>query len=134
MHKCLKKNNSYVCKLLSPCHGPKKTCGVGGHPTRSGVNNLFQLTRIDQMPNKIEQEFNHSGPSSDWQEQKLRSVQSQELRPCEAGCATPAAHRRPANTQHSGGEVLRNCAGCFFKKAFNEFGNTTKKTNLHFRS
>ena len=35
----LKKNNSYVCKLLSPCHGPKKTCGVGGHPTRSGVNN-----------------------------------------------------------------------------------------------
>ena len=37
MHKCWK-TNSYVCKLLSPCHGPKKTCGVGGHPTRSGVN------------------------------------------------------------------------------------------------
>ena len=36
-----KKNNSYVCKLLSPCHGPKKTCGVGGHPTRSGVNTVL---------------------------------------------------------------------------------------------
>ena len=57
---------------------------MGGHPTRSGVNNLFQMTRIDQMQNKIEQEFNHRAPSSDWQEQKLRSVQSQELQPCEA--------------------------------------------------
>ena len=28
---------------LSPCHRPKKTCGVGGHPTRSGVNNLQQV-------------------------------------------------------------------------------------------
>ena len=27
-------------KLLSPRHGPKKTCGVGGHPTRSRVNSL----------------------------------------------------------------------------------------------
>ena len=34
----VQKTKSYVCKLLSPCHGPKKTCGVGGHPTRSGVN------------------------------------------------------------------------------------------------
>ena len=25
---------------LSPCHGPKTTCGVGGHPTRSRVNNI----------------------------------------------------------------------------------------------
>ena len=29
---------------LSPCHGPKKTCGVGGHPTRSGVNNIRYFT------------------------------------------------------------------------------------------
>ena len=40
----VKKTNSYVCKLLSPCHGPKETCGVGGHPThypmRSGVNSF----------------------------------------------------------------------------------------------
>ena len=34
----VQKNNSYVCKFLSPCHGQKNTCGVGGHPTRSGVN------------------------------------------------------------------------------------------------
>ena len=38
----VKKTNSYVCKLLSPCHGPTKTCGVGGHPTRSGVNTISQ--------------------------------------------------------------------------------------------
>ena len=39
----MKKNNSYVCRLLSPCHRPKKTCGVGGHPTRSGLNILLCL-------------------------------------------------------------------------------------------
>ena len=25
---------------LSPCHGLKQSCRVGGHPTRSGVNTL----------------------------------------------------------------------------------------------
>ena len=49
MHKCLKKNNSYVCKVLSPCHGPKKTCGVGGHPTRSGVNTSGRQLATAQM-------------------------------------------------------------------------------------
>ena len=28
---------------LSPCHGPKKTCGVGGHPTRCGVNKVCRV-------------------------------------------------------------------------------------------
>ena len=54
MHKRL--NNNYVCKLtnpvlmfnttLSPCHGPKKPCGVGGHPTRSGVNMVWSLPSL----------------------------------------------------------------------------------------
>ena len=44
------KKNSYVCKLLSPCHGPKKTCGVGGHPTRSGVNIPSKMP--DRLPDE----------------------------------------------------------------------------------
>ena len=44
----VQKTNSYVCKLLSPCHGQKKTCGVGGHPTRSGVNNNTKIVPGDK--------------------------------------------------------------------------------------
>ena len=65
---------------------------------------------------KSKRNINHRGPSSDWQEQKLRSVQSQELRPCEAGCATPAAHRRPANTQHSGGKSFEIAPAVFLRR------------------
>ena len=43
----------YVWKLFSPCHGPKKTCGVGGHPTRSGVNNSFASSICLRLQNVI---------------------------------------------------------------------------------
>ena len=50
-----KKKKQQYCKLLSPCHGPKKTCGVGGHPTRNRVNKMLdkfgiQIVDYDAVP------------------------------------------------------------------------------------
>ena len=38
MPKWFKKIANYIFKFFSPCYDSKKTCGVGGHPTRSEVN------------------------------------------------------------------------------------------------
>ena len=38
MHKCLKKPTVMYVNYLAPVTDQKKTCGVGGHPTRSEVN------------------------------------------------------------------------------------------------
>ena len=34
-----------VCMYLYVCEDPKSSCGVGGHPTRSGVNIFFWVHR-----------------------------------------------------------------------------------------
>ena len=42
---------THMFKKTNTCHGPKKTCGVGGHPTRSGVNS--QSNREDWLWNAL---------------------------------------------------------------------------------
>ena len=42
----------YMYMYMYMCDDPKKTCGVGGHPTRSGVNMLLvDLTLNTELPN-----------------------------------------------------------------------------------